>query len=168
MADIEAFLRLDKNFKRINISAGTTAGRIDKSVGVRPNVKPRPSDVDYSAKYLKDQQEKLFQVIECPFFFIASDEIERRFIHIIVVVVFLFVNQRHFSKSNRPMNKQAKSFTSIQTNRIPFTKSTISIILRKPCRYCLYLRHDMKSCKKLPKIQWSSFREIPVLAKVHR
>lgn len=64
MADIEAFLKLDPNFQRLNITAGTTGGRIDKSLGVSQDIQQRPDNGDYSAKYLQDQQDKLFEVIE--------------------------------------------------------------------------------------------------------
>lgn len=67
MADIEAFLKMDRSFQRIDITTGTTGGRIDKSLGIRQDIQKRPDDADYSAKYLKDQQEKLFQVIEAAF-----------------------------------------------------------------------------------------------------
>lgn len=67
MADIEAFLRMDKNFERITITTGTIGGRISNMVGVGQEIKQRPQNADYSAKYLNDQQAKLFEVSSCSF-----------------------------------------------------------------------------------------------------
>lgn len=64
MSDIEAFLRLDRNFQRINITTGSTGGRIEKSLGIRNEIQKRSNDgAEYSDKFLMDEQKKLFQVI---------------------------------------------------------------------------------------------------------
>lgn len=63
MDEVNAFFDLSKPFERINISAGTTDGRILKCESIDQNIKKRADHEEYSAQYLENEQQKLFEVI---------------------------------------------------------------------------------------------------------
>lgn len=147
MADIAAFLRMDGSFQRVNISAGSTAGHVDKT-GMRQKIQKRPDNAEYSVKYLRDQQEKLFQVFgqTMCFFFFFFGEIECH--------LRISPNQRHLPKSNRPKRTPAVSAKSIQMKRIPSIRNTISTTSSNRTFHCRYVVHKKRFWRKSQQIQW--------------